>query len=204
VAGARGSLDDEEPDGGLDLGPGPVSPLHTATRWPLPVSPGVAGVPPIISEPRTSTPLDSDPEESDVPVGPLWSMKYLRHAHRSSSGSIDGNELRWAVSVDDPRTSMYAIEDGDRHCMVARTVGSGADGSTYHLVARVKRLDFEDVRAGWNDAGELWTKAKEFTLCAVVEGTVSNVVRVESYRRFTDVPTDYLPPADLIEFDEPL
>jgi hypothetical protein len=36
VAGARGSLDDEEPDGGLDLGPGPVSPLHTATRWPLP------------------------------------------------------------------------------------------------------------------------------------------------------------------------
>ena len=88
--------------------------------------------------------------------------------------------------------------------MVARLVGGSADGCTYCLVARVKRVDFEDVRAGWAQAIDLFSRGREFTLCGVVEGAVSNVVRVADYRKYKDVPPDYLPPASYIAFDQPL
>jgi hypothetical protein len=78
--------------------------------------------------------------------------------------------------------------------MVARLVGVSADGCTYCLVARVKRLDFEDVRAGWAQSVDLFSRGKEFTLCGVVEGALSNVVRVAEYRKYKDVPIDYLHP----------
>ncbi|HEV3132070.1 MAG TPA: hypothetical protein VGY51_08920 [Acidimicrobiales bacterium] len=71
-------------------------------------------------------------------------------------------------------------------------------------MARVKRLDFEDVRAGWAQPVDLFSRGKEFTLCGVVEGTISNIFRVAGYRRHKDVPVDYLAPAGFIEFDRPL
>lgn len=86
--------------------------------------------------------------------------------------------------------------------MVARLVGASPDGCTYCLVARIKRPDFDDVRAGWAPATELFVHGKEFTLCGVVEGSVSNVVRVGGYRRYKHVPVEYLPPSPFIEFDE--
>ncbi|MGA7420695.1 MAG: hypothetical protein WB765_06845 [Acidimicrobiales bacterium] len=60
------------------------------------------------------------------------------------------------------------------------------------------------VRAGWAQSADPFSRGKEFTLCGVAEGAVSNVVRVAEYRKFRDVPADYLPPADFIEFDGPL
>jgi len=153
-ADARDQVGDEDPDCDLDLSPRPIHPIHTAKQWPVPASSGMAGLPLIMSEPRASTPPDSEPETSVIPSGPLWSMNYLRHGLFASPASADGHEIRWATCVDDPGASMYAIDDGDRFCMVARDVGTGADGSSYQLVARVKRLDFEDVRAGWAEAGD--------------------------------------------------
>lgn len=131
-------------------------------------------------------------------------MKYLRRSRPESSTFDDDDRVRWAAPGDDPRTATYVIDDGSRHCMLARTVGSGSDGATYHLVARVDRLDFEDVRSGWAEPPELWANAKGFTLCAVAQGVISNVVSVESFRRIRDVPSEYLQPSDLISFDEPL
>jgi hypothetical protein len=103
---------------------------------------------------------------------------------------------------EDEGVPVYVIDDGSEHCMVARLVGASPDGCTYALVARIKRVDFDDVRAGWSAAADLFTHGKEFTLCGVVEGSVSNVVRVAGYRRFKHVPDEYLPPSPFIEFDE--
>jgi hypothetical protein len=147
--------DDDEINDDGDSRPIPIRPFATNRRWPLPASPSLAGIGPIISEPSMSTPLDSDREVSGIPSGPLWAMKYLRHGQLESSMFIDGDQIRWAAPDDDPRTSAYVIDDGDRHCMLSRTVGSGPDQATYHLVARVKRLDFEAVRSGWVEVVDL-------------------------------------------------
>jgi hypothetical protein len=104
----------------------------------------------------------------------------------------------------DEGVPVYVIDDGSDHCMVARLVGESPDGCTYSLVARIKRVDFDDVRAGWAPAADLFSHGKEFTLCGVVEGSVSNVVRVAGYRRYKHVPVEYLPPSPFIEFDEPI
>jgi len=88
--------------------------------------------------------------------------------------------------------------------MVARFVGSSPDGCTYCLVTRAKRLDFEDVRYGRAEASALFSLGHGFSLCSVVEGPISNVVQVVRYRRFRDVPDDYLPPTTFIEFAESL
>jgi hypothetical protein len=121
------------------------------------------------------------------------------------SSHDDGlDQIRWASGPDDPDAEIYVIDDGDGHCMVSRLVGLSPDGCTYCLVARVKRLDFEDVRSGRAEVLDLFSRGKQFTLCGVVEGAISNVVRVAGYRRYKDVPANYLPPTALIEFDGPL
>ena len=197
------SSDDTVDDEGISDGdprPTPM-PFVNTRRWPLAENPGLAGIGPILSRPSKSTPLDSDREMSDMPSGPLWAMKYLRHGQLESSMFID-DRIRWAATDDDPRTVAYVIDDGNRHCMLSRTVGSGPDQATYHLVARVKRLDFEDVRSGWVEVVDLWEKGKDITLCAVAQGAISNVVRVARYRRLRDVPREYLPPSDLITFNK--
>jgi hypothetical protein len=193
------SIDDEEVDVDGDPSPMPIYPLRSR-RLPLSESPGLAGIGPILSRPTKSTPLDSDSDPSDIPSGPLWAMKYLRHGRLQSS--IE-QQIRWASTDGDPGTAAYVIDDGDDHCMLSRTVGSGP-GVTYQLVERVNRLDFEDVRAGWAELADLWEKGSEITLCAVAQGAVSNVVRVASYRRLDSVPSEYLSPSDLITFDESL
>lgn len=191
------SVDDEHADVDGDARPIPIYPLRSR-RLPLSESPGLAGIGPLLSQPNKSTPLDSDSDESVVPNGPLWAMRYLRHKQLRSTSD---DQIRWAYTDGGPGTDAYVIDDGNDHCMLCRTVGSGPD-ATYQLVARVKRLDFEDVRARWAEFADLWDKGKDFTLCAVAQGVVSNVARVASYRRIRDVPVKYLPPSDHISFDE--
>jgi hypothetical protein len=116
--------------------------------------------------------------------------------------AIDQDATVTDEEEEDEGVPVYVIDDGSEHCMVARLVGASPDGCTYCLVARIKRVDFDDVRAGWTQAADLFTHGKEFTLCGVVEGSVSNVVRVAGYRRYKHVPVEYLPPAPFIDFDE--
>jgi len=155
-------------------------------------------------ESKGSTPLESTPGEVRIPSSPLWAMKYLRHGGLGSSRDEGPDQIRWTSDPDDRDTGIYVIDDRSDHCMVSRLVGVSPDGCTYFLVARVKRLDFEDVRSGRAESLGLFSRGKEFTLCGVVEGAISNVVRVAGYRRYKDVPAAYLPPTGLIEFDAPL
>jgi hypothetical protein len=110
----------------------------------------------------------------------LWAMKYLRHAWFSSSSESDAiDHIRWkSTDVDGDEPALFVIDDGYDHCMVARFVGSSPDGCTYCLVARILRLDFEEVRNGEMEPSELFSLGKGFTLCGVVAGSISNIVRV--------------------------
>ncbi|MGH9096393.1 MAG: hypothetical protein ACRDWB_03135, partial [Acidimicrobiales bacterium] len=153
------------------------------------------------SEPVTSTPLAIGESDGSIPAGPLWAMKYLRHGqHGPLTGHDAPEELRLAVNRGDE--TIYVIDDGSSHCMVARRVGSAPDGCLYCLVARVKIDDVQDVRDGWASLSGLFSLGRELTLCGVVEGSVSNVVRVASYRKYRDVPDEFLPPSPFIEFPD--
>jgi hypothetical protein len=176
-------------------------PSGSPDAWLAGVAPGGFGISPLMREPKGSTPLESAHGDELIPTSALWAMKYLRHARIGSSHDDGLDQIRWSSG---PDAHIYVIDDGDGHCMVSHLVGLSPDGCTYCLVARVKRLDFEDVRSGRAEALDLFSLGKEFTLCGVVEGAISNVVRVAGYRRYRDVPSDYLPPAGLIEFDGPL
>jgi len=186
-------------------------------RLPYPLTPGRGGLfksllgsglafnggAPKMSEPSTSTPLAVGESEGSIPTGPLWAMKYLRHGqHGPLTGHDAPEELRLAVSEGDQ--TVYVIDDGASHCMVARSVGSAPDGCRYCLVTRVKIDDVQDVREGWAPLSELFSFGRELTLCGVVEGSVSNVVRVASFRKYRDVPAEYLPPSPFIEFPDTL
>jgi hypothetical protein len=198
-----------EPDGSVGDKHDRPTALHPGSgdAWLVGVAPGGFGVSPLMREPEGSTPLESAQPDDLIPSSPLWAMKYLRHGRFGLSHDDEFEQIRWASSAaspDDRNAEIFVIDDGSDHCMVSRLVGVSPDGCTYCLVARVERLDFEDVRSEQAEALELFSRGKEFTLCGVVEGTVSKVVRVAGYRRYRDVPADYLPPAGLIEFDGPL
>jgi hypothetical protein len=185
-------------------------------RLPLPLIPGRSGLfksmlgsslafnggaP--MSEPATSTPLAIGESKGSIPAGPLWAMKYLRHGQHGPLTGHDAPEaLRLAVTTGDD--TVYVIDDGASHCMVARRVGSAPDGCLYCLVARVKIDDVQDVRDGWAPLSGLFSLGRELTLCGVVEGSVSNVVRVASFRKYREVPEKYLPPSPFIEFPDTL
>ncbi len=155
------------------------------------------------SEPATSTPLAIGESDGPIPAGPLWAMKYLRHSqHGPLTGHDAPEELRLAVSTGEE--TVYVIDDGASHCMVARQVGSAPDGCLYCLVARVRIDDVQDVRDGWAPLSGLFSHGRELSLCGVVEGSVSNVVRVASYRKYREVPDEYLPPSPFIEFPDTL
>ncbi|HWE71131.1 MAG TPA: hypothetical protein VG205_12235 [Acidimicrobiales bacterium] len=185
---------------------------------PLPITPGRAGRfmsvlgtaggyatgrAPQLSEPTASTPLAAGESEDSVPTGPLWAMKYLRHGqHGALTGQNAPEDLRLAIGSEDQ--AIYAIDDGASHAMVARRVGSAPDGCLYCLVGRVRIEAVQDAREGWAPPADLFAGAKELTLCGVVEGSVSNLVRVASFRKYRDVPAEYLPPSPFIEFPDTL
>jgi hypothetical protein len=194
--------DPRAPVGGDVDPPVPVFPLSTRSAWLLRTASGALGQSPLLAQPNESTPLQSAEPEGGVPASPLWAMKYLRHGQIGMpSGDPESGGIRWSSDDRGGSTGVFVIDDGDDHCMVARLVGASPDGCTYCLVARIKRPDFDDVRAGWAEPAALFSLGKEFTLCGVVEGPVSNVIRVAGYRRYKDVPVEYLPPTGFIDFD---
>lgn len=194
-------LDDDDGDGGttpVPLPPVPRSGVGGALGGLHRLGMGTGGP---LSEPTASTPLAADKAEGAVPTAPLWAMKYLRHVgHAAGGGDPDG--LRMAVGEDDE--AVYLIDDGPSHCMLARRVGAAPDGCQYCLVARVDVVDARLALSGVTEATDLFALGRELTLCGVVEGTVSNVVRVAGYRRFRDVPVEYLPSSPFVAFPEDL
>ena len=192
----------DETVGGDDDRPIPIFPLGNRSLWLLKTAEGGLGHSPLLSEPKGSTPLDSRETEGSIPSAALWAMKDMRRKLFNTTSGSDA--IRWQSGEEDEHLAVYVIDDGYDHCMVARFVGSSPDGCTYCLVTRIKRLDFEDVRNGEAEAPTLFSLCHSFGLCGVVEGSISNVVRVAGYRRYRDVPAEYLPPSTFIQFAESL
>ena len=96
---------------------------------------------------------------------------------------------------------MYVMDDGRKHCLISRKVGSSDDGSTYCLVAQVSVSAYGRLVDGAPSAG-VFAEADTFSLCSVFDGedAVSNVTVVESYRNTSEVPPEYLPDHPAIHF----
>ena len=143
------------------------------------------------------------PGEDDIPPAPLWAMRTRMHSNRRLEPGEEGRIRRRAGEGDD---AVYVIDDGLDHCMVGRRVGKASDGCVYCLVARISLEDFADIVAGERDVSEVFSDARDISLCGVIEEdeAAANVFLVQHYRRARDVPVDYLPPSPFIEFtDDP-
>jgi hypothetical protein len=161
-------------------------------------SPGWLGRPGPVFVPAESTPLAKGEDKGALPRYALWSMKYLRGSHLFGQSEGDIQEIFGAG-----HGTVYVMDDGRKHCLISRKVGSGTDGSVYCLVARIPRSAYEQLVDGTRPE-DAFTSAGTFSLCSVfdAEDAVSNVTVVASYRTTSEVPSEYLPPHAPIVFTE--
>src|SRR5579871_3001516 len=82
---------------------------------------GIPGSPRTVFVPKTSTPLEEDDEGVAIPEAALWAMKYRRHVH---IGLTRREEQRLRVKLAEGDEAVFAIDDGEKHRMVARVVGT--------------------------------------------------------------------------------
>jgi hypothetical protein len=153
-----------------------------------------------------STPLDEDEPEHTIPPGPLWAMKERRHIQWHLLPAHERHErIRECLDADD--YTLYCIDDGRHHAMIARRVGVSPDGCEYSLIGRISRQRYEELRdevvllVGGGDA------ATEIRLCGtdVEEGIrSSNVFDVAEYESIDDVPDDYRPGSSFHRFSQDL
>ena len=116
-----------------------------------------------------------------------------------------GHPARLRVSVGTGDAAVYAIDDGARHCMIARRVGKTPDGCVYTLVGRVRKQVYDDLAAGTIDGRHAFSEAKELALLGTGEEPgMANVFDVAFYDGPADVPAEYLPPSPFIDFTEDL
>jgi hypothetical protein len=127
-------------------------------------------------------------------------MKDRRHHVMAEHAGAEA--LRACLGTDDSR--IYAIDDGDAHCMIGRQVGSSPDGCTYCLVARIRLEDYALLNNGAVPLDDAFSDARDIELCGVyeAEGATSNVIPVQHFRHGRDVPIEYLPPSPMIAFSE--
>jgi hypothetical protein len=151
--------------------------------------------------PGSADPTDVPAGEGGIPAGALAAMRTRAHSNRHLAPG-DEDRIRATVGTDDD--TVYVIDDGADHCMIAHRVGQAPDGCLYCLVARVALEEYADVVAGDLEPGELFSDARDISLCGVAEdeGDVTNVFLVQHYRRARDVPSDYLPGSPFLEFTD--
>jgi hypothetical protein len=153
--------------------------------------------------PEVSNPLEQDEPEGTIPPSPLWAMKDRRHFF-GARGHGDAERIRAAQGLGD--STVYFIDDGRKHCMAGRRVGSSPDGNVYSLVGRVKLDLYEKIASGEATTTDVFSDAHDICLCGVYEeeGMASDVIVIQHYPHFADVPTAYLPPSPFIEFEDDL
>jgi hypothetical protein len=153
--------------------------------------------------PGLSTPLDDHEPEGTVPPAPLWAMKDRRHFF-GLRGHGDVDRIRKALGAGDD--TVYFIDDGHKHCMIGRQVGAAPDGSVYCLVGRIRLERYEEIESGEATLDDVFADARDITLCSVFvdDGMASEIVVIQHYPHFRDVPADYLPPSPFIQFDDDL
>jgi hypothetical protein len=123
-------------------------------------------------------------------------MKYLQRSHLFGRSEVELQQHFGQGSGE-----IYVMDDGRKHCLVCRQVGTDPDGCTYCLVGHITVADYEQlVDGGFTE--DAFASAHDLSLCAVYEAVdaVSNVSVVESYETADQVPPDYLPPHPPIDF----
>lgn len=164
--------------------------------------PGTEGLAFPVTAPEDATPLEEDEPEGVIPPSPLWAMKERRHEqllHRF------GHPHRIRQRVGEGDAAVYAIDDGTRHCMIGRRVGTTGDGCVYSLIARVPLATYESLADGTIDGRQAFLSAAEAGLSGTVEDPgVANVFDVDYYQHADEIPEEYLPPGPFIEFAEDL
>jgi hypothetical protein len=160
---------------------------------------GMVGSPTPVFVPKDSTPLHEDGPEGAIPPFALWAMKFRRHGHLLSHPDAD---IRAAFGTE--ANAVYVMDDGRKHCMVSRKVGTSPDGCTYCLVARIPIDSYYPIADGSAVADDIFANGREFALCSVFEAqqAVSNVIVAQTFAGIDDVPPEYLPPSPALEFSD--
>jgi hypothetical protein len=149
-----------------------------------------------------STPLDEDEPEHTIPPAPLWAMKERRHIQWHLLPAHDRHErIRECLELDD--YTVYCIDDGRHHAMIARLVGDSPSSAQYTLIGRISRERYEELRDEIVPIANCFDTATEMRLCGVdVEENIrsSIVFDVADYDGIDDVPQDYRPGAPFHHF----
>jgi hypothetical protein len=149
-----------------------------------------------------STPLDEDEPEHTIPPAPLWAMKERRHIQWHLLPAHDRHErIRECLELDD--YTVYCIDDGRHHAMIARLVGDSPSSAQYTLIGRITRERYEELRDEIVPIANCFDTATEMRLCGVdVEENIrsSIVFDVADYDSIDDVPQDYRPGAPFHHF----
>jgi hypothetical protein len=149
--------------------------------------------------PDTSIAFEEDDSAGVIPICALWAMKYKQHGHLFGKAEA---VIRKQLGEGDH--SIYVIDDGRKHCLVSRNVGTTPDGCTYCLVGQIDVGVYERLVDDATLTDTIFSEARDLSLCSVYENeqAVSNVLDVQSFAHVEDVPSDYLPPHPRIEFTD--
>ena len=177
------------------------SPFQSRADGQLHFEPGTAANTFPVTAPEDATPLMEDEPEGTIPASPLYAMKERAHG----GIHIFGHPARIRARAGHADGTVFAIDDGPRHCMIGRRVGATSDSCVYSLVARVDLATWQALQSGAIDGRQTFLSAHEAGLSGTVETDgVSNVFDVDWYQRPEDIPGAYLPPAPFITFAQDL
>jgi hypothetical protein len=157
------------------------------------------GSPAPVFVPKSSTPLEEDDAECVIPPFALWAMKYKRHGHLFSRAEV---EIRERYGSGDH--AVYVLDDGRKHCMIGRMVGTSSDGCTYCLVAQITVAAYEQLVNDGVAVDDVFADSRDPALVVVYEAeeAVSNVSVVRTFAGIDEVPVEYLPPTPAIFFSD--
>ncbi len=153
-----------------------------------------------------STPLDEDEPEHTIPPAPLWAMKERRHIQWHLLPAHERHDrIRECLEADD--YTLYCIDDGRHHTMIARRVGVSPSDCEYTLLGRISRERYVELRDEVVGLVHCFDTATEMRLCGVaVEEDIrsSNIFDVADYESIDDVPQDYRPGSPFHHFRQDL
>jgi hypothetical protein len=163
------------------------------------VLPGLRGSPTPVFVPKTSTPLEAEDCDGAMPSFALWTMTYLQHGHLFSRAESVIRE-----SYGDGDHVVYVMDDGRKHCLISRLVGSSPEGCVYPLVGQITIEAYERLVDDPTLTDSIFEEAQRLCLCAVFEAreAVSNVSVVRSFASVDEVPSEYLPPSPVLKFTD--
>jgi len=163
------------------------------------ILPGLRGAPTPVFVPKSSTPLEAEDSDGAMPPFALWTMKYLQHGHLFSKAESVIRE-----SYGDGDHVVYVMDDGRKHCLISRLVGTSSEGCVYPLVGRITIEAYERLVDDHTLTDRIFDEADSLCLCAVFEAreAVSNVSVVRSFAGVDEVPPEYLPPGPALTFTD--